>query len=54
MNDAVLSESYLIGALLTDHDAVFPVLRSAGITEASFSVERCARAWATMERMRAP
>lgn len=49
---ATLSESYLIGALMTDHDKVYPILKSAGISETSFSIERCARAWTTMERMR--
>lgn len=50
---ASLSESALIGALLQEHDRVFPICQEAGITAASFTVERCARAWATMERMRA-
>lgn len=51
--ESALSESVLIGAMLQEHDAVFQVCQEAGITEASFSVERCARAWRTMERMRA-
>lgn len=49
--EAVLSESALIGALLQWHDTVRPICLEVGITEASFTVERCARAWQTMERM---
>ena len=49
---AVLSERGLIGALLLDHARVFQVAQAAGITGASFTVERCARAWETMERLR--
>ena len=50
---AELSERALIGAMLQEHDAVFPIVQATGISSASFTVERCARAWATMERMRA-
>ena len=50
--DASLSESALIGALLQEHDRVFPICQEAGITAASFTVERCARAWNTMAALR--
>ncbi len=51
--ESALAESVLIGALLQEHDPVFSVCQAHGITEASFTIERCARAWRTMERMRA-
>ena len=52
-SSAVLSERALVGALLQEHDAVFPVCQQAGIAAASFTDAVCVRAWAAMEKLRA-
>ena len=51
--DATLSERALIGALLTDFDAVYPIVQAAGIGEASFSDPICLATWRAMETLRA-
>jgi hypothetical protein len=50
---AIQSERALIGALLQEHDRIFPVVQEAGITAASFTDSRCIRAWDTMAALRA-
>lgn len=49
---APVAEMALIGALLQEHDHVFPVCQEVGITSASFTDVRCARAWETMTVLR--
>ena len=50
---ASLSEKALIGALLQEHDRVFPIVQGAGITAASFTDAVCSAAWRAMEKLRA-
>ncbi len=50
---AAQSERALIGAMLQEHDRVFPVVQAEGITAASFENDLCVRAWEAMERLRA-
>lgn len=50
---ACLSEKALIGALLQEHDRVFPIVQGAGITAASFTDAVCSAAWRAMEKLRA-
>lgn len=47
------SERALIGALLQEHDRVFPICQSAGITVASFTDSTCIQTWVAMEKLRA-
>ena len=49
---AALSERALIGALLQEHDRVFPIVQEAGVTVGSFTDSICIRAWDAMAELR--
>lgn len=51
--DATLSERALIGALLQEHERIFPVIRAAGISVSSFNDPVCLAAYTAMEKLRA-
>ena len=53
MSKPELSERALIGAMLQEHDRVFPICQEAGITAASFTDSRARRVWETMAKLRA-
>lgn len=50
--DSSLTERALIGAILQEHDRIFPVVQTAGITAASFTDTICRRAWDAMAALR--
>lgn len=52
MNNSIVSERALLGAVLQAHDRAFPVCQQAGITSGSFTDETCIQAWCAMELLR--
>lgn len=49
---ATQSERALLGAILQEHDRIYPVVQMEGITMASFTDDDCIRAWTAIEGLR--